>query len=103
MKERCKIIFSDEMLSRITWNGEKYLRVDTHGMSKNKALHFIQSLLLLNFQDDFVLEVVHGFHKGHVIKEALLSELQTRKPYEIRFNENNPGITRFVVSGRYAA
>lgn len=98
MKEKCEMLFSDEMMNRITWlNSEKYMRVDLHGMTKNKALHFIQSLFLLNRQP-FTMDVVHGYHGGTVLKEALANELQTRKVYEMIRSEKNPGVTRFVVS-----
>ena len=103
MKEKCKQLYTDEEINRIIFQGDAYMRVDVHGMSKNKALHFIQGLVLLNNKDIYTVELLHGYNRGTAIKDALASEFQVNRNFELRRDKKNPGITRVVVNQKKAA
>lgn len=103
MREKCRRIYTVEQMNRIIWQSDNYIRVDVHGMSKNKALHFIQGILLLNDSDNFVIEVVHGYHGGTAIKDALTSEFHTRRKCRLQRTHRNPGITKLIVGELKAA
>ena len=80
MKGRCVFLFTTEIIKRLQVFSDRKIRVDVHGMSKSEALRLLQNLIAMNRSENFTIEVVHGYRHGAAIKEAIYSELTTKKP-----------------------
>lgn len=93
MEERCIFLFTDEILSHIQVFNDSLIRVDVHGLTKNQAIRLLENLIAMNRNDTFTIEVVHGYRHGTAIKEAIYSELHTKKSIRKISHAYNKGIT----------
>ena len=97
-KELAKMTGED--ISRISTyeneEGNKVIRIDLHGVKKKNAVRMISNIIAL-IRTDFILEVVHGFNHGTVIKEYIWNEMVNDRITGKRCPANNPGITYISV------
>ncbi len=99
---RANYIMTGEDISRINVyenkDGETVLRIDLHGIRKKNAMRMISNIIaLILIRTDFVLEVVHGFNHGTVIKEYIWNEMINDRIIDKRCPRNNPGITYIAI------
>lgn len=97
-----ELIFTKEELSRIseaTNGSKKMLNVDVHGLTRNEAIRFLKNIVALNFRwPEYILQVIHGYIGGTVIKETLLEESISPRVNKVETCRWNPGITLLTVN-----
>ena len=67
-----RTILTPDQLSRIkpdAFTGRGYT-VDVHGLTRRKAERLLKNIILAA-REPITLRVIHGFHKGTVLKEAM--------------------------------
>lgn len=80
--ERMSYVLHGEYLSRVSTfkngDGETVIRVDLHGMCKETAQKSLNNIIAI-FRMPFVLDVIHGYNGGVVIKKMIREELKSSK------------------------
>lgn len=79
--------------------GNAFEDIDCHGMTVQKALSAVERIVRNADRSVYVIRVIHGFHGGTRIRDAILDEYsygRNPKVKEVRggFNE---GITELVL------
>ena len=79
-------------------NGEITVVVDLHGYTRSEARRFTFNIINSGTNIPFSLDVIHGFHRGTVIKKMLIDDLYSNRIQEIVVDETNPGLTHLVLA-----
>lgn len=90
-----ELIFTKEELKRIrkcNRNGEPVIVVDLHEMSKKMAKRFLKNIVCIN-PGIFTLQVIHGFNRGTVLKEAIREGNFCNRINKIIPDKSNSGCT----------
>ena len=75
------------------------IEIDLHGMKVEPALQKVVSEVNKASGSVYIIRVIHGYHGGTGIKEAIKDEFsygRNEKVKEVRAG-NNPGITELVL------
>ena len=87
-----------ERIHRICRDGQAWLTVDVHGMTANAAMKFIRNIVALHHRDDIHLTVIHGYHHGTAIKDALHVQHVSWRKVMCKEDIWNPGVTLVEVA-----
>jgi DNA-nicking Smr family endonuclease len=74
-----------------------FLEIDVHGMTRTQALTAIDAMLRRTNGSVYRLRVIHGFHGGTVLRDAIRAHYRNH-PKVIRIELGlNPGETDLVL------
>ncbi len=98
--ERMSFVLHGEYLRRVNIftneADETVIKVDLHGMCRESAQKSLNNIIAI-FRMPFILDVVHGYNGGTVIKETIYS-LKSPKIREHRSPNWNPGETLMRIA-----
>ena len=94
--QRLSIIFTADDMNRITVS-EDGLLVDLHGKSRHEAMVFINNIINL-INHPFVLDVIHGYNRGTVLKQMLRKEKINSRIVSRKGSNYNMGETFLMVA-----
>ena len=99
--ERLSFVLHGEYLRRVATfeneDGETVIRVDLHGMCKESAQKSLNNIIAI-FRIPFVLDVIHGYNGGVVIKRMIREELNSSKIQCCSSPGWNPGETLMKIA-----
>ena len=99
--ERMSFVLHGEYLRRVSTfeneNGETVIKVDLHGMCKESAQKSLNNIIAI-FRIPFVLDVIHGYNGGVVIKRMIREELNSSKIKWCSSPGWNPGETLMKIA-----
>jgi DNA-nicking Smr family endonuclease len=74
-----------------------FLEIDVHGMTRTQALTAIDAVLRRTNGSAYRLQVIHGFHGGTVLRDAIRAHYRNH-PKVIRIELGlNPGETDLIL------
>ncbi len=95
-----KLILSGEDLERITVreieNELACIDVDLHGLTRKPAERLVKNIININ-RGEFILNVIHGFNHGTVLKEMIMETKWSSRVVERKCPAWNPGQTFLKV------
>lgn len=93
-------IFTKDQLNRITIIDDESLTVvvDLHRLSKIEAKRFVSNLINLTNNHPFSLDLIHGYHRGTVLKEMIADELKNKRIVANVPDATNLGVTHLVLA-----
>lgn len=101
MVSNMKFILSGEDLERVTVreteNGLAYIDVDLHGLTRKQAERLVKNIINVN-RGEFVLNVIHGFNHGTVLKEMIMETRWSSRVVDRSCPAWNPGQTFLTVA-----
>lgn len=100
--EICRVFMTEKELAKVTMGiGMTDMMVNVHGMSVMEARRYIRNLILAvsRHVSEFVLLIIHGFHRGHAIRDMLWSSPVCSQVRAICGSRKNPGVTWLMVQG----
>ena len=77
------------------------IRVDLHGLAVREAKRLISNIIAMT-PFPFVLDLIHGYHRGTAIKDMIQEEKLSYRITSRQCLEKNPGRTLLNVGVRYA-
>lgn len=94
----CEFIFTQDEIKRITVTNDQFvcIRVDLHGLGKYKAERFISDVINL-YRDEFVLNLIHGYNHGTVLKSMILNEYTHKRISFMQSVKGNQGMTTIYI------
>ncbi|MCR4851016.1 MAG: hypothetical protein K5870_07120 [Lachnospiraceae bacterium] len=99
--ERMSYVLHGEYLSRVTTfrneEGETVIKVDLHGMCRESAQKSLNNIIAI-FRMPFILDVVHGYNGGVVIKKMIREDLKSSKISGFISPAWNPGETLMRIA-----
>ncbi len=98
--QRINRLYSNEILEKMefcTRNGVFVLQLDLHGLKKYEAKRLINSLIAL-CNGRFILELIHGYTHGTVLKEMIAAEITNTRITEKWSFAYNPGRTLLEIA-----
>ena len=99
--ERMTFVLHGEYLQRVkvftNEEDETVIKVDLHGMCRENALKSLSNIIAI-IRFPFILDVIHGYNGGTVIKEMICGDLKSPKITEHRSPAWNPGETLMRIA-----
>ncbi len=99
--ERMSFVMHGEYLSRVmisdNEDGETVIKVDLHGMCRESAQKSLRNIINI-IRIPFILDVIHGYNGGTVIKELIYNDLKSPKIVGYRSPNWNPGETLLQIA-----
>ncbi len=84
--ERMSFVLHGEYLNRVSTfrneDGETVIKVDLHGMCRESAQKSLNNIIAI-IRIPFVLDVIHGYNGGVVIKKMIREDLRSSKNHRI--------------------
>ncbi|HZK33488.1 MAG TPA: Smr/MutS family protein [Tissierellaceae bacterium] len=75
---------------------KKHIELDLHGMTVEEARKYLDLSIAINQKDVEEIIVIHGYRKGHFLKDFVQKEFKS--DYVSRkFLWMNPGITSLII------
>lgn len=85
-------VFPKEDMGRIAASKDGDLYVDVHGMTCLEAQKFVKNIIAF-MRDGYSIYVIHGYNRGHAIKEMLRNTPLSAREYRVHSVGWNPGMT----------
>ena len=99
--ERMSFVMHGEYLRRVrvfdNENDEMVIKVDLHGMCRESAQKALSNIIAI-IRSPFILDVIHGYNGGTVIKELICNDLKSPKIKGHRSPNWNPGETLLQIA-----
>ncbi len=99
--ERMGYVLHGEYLQRVrvfdNENAETVIKVDLHGMCRESAQKSLSNIIAI-IRSPFILDVIHGYNGGTVIKELICNDLKSTKIKGHRSPNWNPGETLLQIA-----
>ena len=99
--ERMTFVLHGEYLRRVkifkNEEDETVIKVDLHGMCRESAQKSLRNIIAI-IRFPFILDVIHGYNGGTVIKEMIYGDLKSPKIREHRSPLWNPGETLMRIA-----
>ena len=73
--------------------------VDLHGMRKNEAKNIINSILLM-YNFEFSLMLIHGYNNGTVLKDMIQYEIHNKRITLKYMYKYNKGVTFLLINSK---
>ena len=99
--ERMAFVLHGDNLKRVSVfrddDEQTVVKVDVHGMCRESAQRSLNNIIAI-IRSPFVLDVIHGYNGGTVIKEMICNDLKSRKIVSHRSPNWNPGETFLQIA-----
>ncbi|MCR5475602.1 MAG: Smr/MutS family protein [Lachnospiraceae bacterium] len=99
--ERMSFVMHGEYLRRVrvydNENNEIVIKVDLHGMCRESAQKALNNIIAI-IRSPFILDVIHGYNGGTVIKQMIHEYLKNSKIVGHRSPQWNPGETLLLIA-----
>ncbi len=104
MMQRMSFVLNKDYLRKaaVILNEEDRMivKIDLHGMTKKEAFKVIHGIILLN-KGNFVLNLIHGYNSGVVLKKMICEELNHERISKIWRFGYNPGETFLEIKAGF--
>ncbi len=101
IRERMAFVLHGDNLKRVSVfrddDEQTVVKVDVHGMCRESAQRSLNNIIAI-IRSPFVLDVIHGYNGGTVIKEMICNDLKSRKIVSHRSPNWNPGETFLQIA-----
>lgn len=96
-----KMVLSGDDLQRITVkqveSGLAYIDLELHGLTRRQAERLVKNVININ-RGEFVLNLIHGFNHGTVLKEMIMDTKWSSRVIERSCPAWNPGQTFLTIA-----
>ena len=94
--KRLELVLSPSDMGRLRVVDEELL-VDVHGLTCRQAMQLLKNVIAL-MNGSLNIDVVHGYNRGHAIKEMLKNDFLSKRVIRTESVAWNPGMTKIVLA-----
>jgi len=100
---RLSTVFTEVDMQRI-WimyfegDDKAEIQVDLHGLSRKASERLVNNLIALFPQSHFSLILIHGYTRGHALKDLFNEQFVHPRVAHTTLHKDNPGRTTLVIT-----
>ena len=95
--ERFEMVFTENQMGRIQMDGDDFISVDMHGLSKHQAEKFLNNIINI-LREPTCINVIHGYNHGTAILEMVRNDFDNKKVQTKTSCSYNHGVTLLQVA-----